>query len=450
MNMKKKQHGKKKERGNNKALPKVSFTIDIGSLPSLVQGLVQNAATNMLIRDGYVFPHFVAVVGSQIRLYPMPVGNERDIELHQQFIPEFLNSLGVRMAAVVREGRYRMVPLLAPSPLTPVDADPDSQECIMVEAANINYHQFLVLPFHRRPDGSIFFEDQVDLNPGLVNEIFLRGVTFVGKEAAPNVKALLKAAADGDVRMVEKLLDSGTDVNADMGRTTALMEAAARGRESVAEELLRRGANVDAATPQGWTPLMVACLKGQGKMARLLLNGGASVNARWSHYGEYGGTALMAAALNGFANIIELLMERGALIDMRDEKGATALSEAATGGHLNAVQFLMENGADLQDQIGAFLAACVHGHDRIAEYFVAHDVDINAAGPDGVTALMTASQYGHKKLVNFLLELGADPWLRDSEGETARDKCGDLSIRKNLSHAMKGKKPDFSVGSTKP
>lgn len=442
--MKKRQHSKK-SRGNTHAGDKITFTIDINSLHSLIQGLMDNAVTNMLSRDGYVFPHFVAVVGSQLRVYPMPVGNDRDIELHKKHVPEFLNTLGAKMAAVVRDGRYRMVPLLAPRPLTPVDADPNSQTCIIVEAADINNHKFVLLPYHRNPDGGVLFEDQVDLNPGLVNEIFLADVKFVGKKVDPSVRELFGAAGEGDLSLVSKLLDSGVDVNAEFSNTTPLMRAAAAGQTRVGEELLRRGANVDAATPQGWTPLMVACLHGHAEMARLLLDHGASVNAKWSHYGEYGGTALMAAALKGFTNIMGLLLERGAHIAMRDEIGGTALSEAAVGGHLKAVELLMANGADQGDQIGAFIAASARGHERIAEYFVARGLDVNATGPDKITALMAASQYGHGKLVNILLELGADPCLRDSEGETARDKARVLSIRQTLATAMNKNKQGAST-----
>lgn len=46
---------------------------------------------------------------------------------------------------------------------------------------------------------------------------------------------------------------------------------------------------------------------------------------------------------------------------------------------------------------------------------------LDAAGPDGRTALMLAASAGHEEMVALLLELGADPALRDGAGKTAAE-----------------------------
>lgn len=46
---------------------------------------------------------------------------------------------------------------------------------------------------------------------------------------------------------------------------------------------------------------------------------------------------------------------------------------------------------------------------------------LDAAGPDGSTALMVAASGGADEMVALLLELGADPALRDREGRTAAE-----------------------------
>ncbi|MGB6067902.1 MAG: ankyrin repeat domain-containing protein [Desulfomonilaceae bacterium] len=436
--MKKSRNAQKKSRKKSRVkVPLTKFAIDIRSLYSLMQGLMSNAALNMLAREGFVLPHFVAVVGSQLRTYPIPIINDEDFELHRQHLPRFLSGLGATMAAVVREGCYRTRPLFVPKSPIPVEDDPNSQTCIFVEAADINSHEFKILPFHRKPDGGYLFEEPTFLDPAFVDKLFLEGVQFKGKKTDESVMRLLTASKEGDFQLVKRLLSSGINVDAQSGNATALMGAAANGHVDLAQELLSHGATIDAASPEGWTPLMLASLQGHLEMVRLLLDRGAAVNAKWSHHGEYGGTALASASSNGFTNVIELLLERGADITVRDEGGVSALSMAATSGHLKAVKLLVEKGARLRDQIDAFTEACAEGQERIAKYFVDYGLDVDAKGDDGLTALMKASLQGHDNMVKVLLELCADPWIKNSEGDTAWDLTENPSIRQALAVAMK-------------
>ncbi|MDR0590302.1 MAG: ankyrin repeat domain-containing protein [Puniceicoccales bacterium] len=77
-----------------------------------------------------------------------------------------------------------------------------------------------------------------------------------------------------------------------------------------------------------------------------------------------------------------------------DNNGKTALHYAAKNGHKNVVQFLLDNGAD---------------------------VNAGAKGGlnEGRTALHYAAENGHKKVVRFLLDNGADEKIKDGQGKTA-------------------------------
>jgi ankyrin repeat protein len=88
--------------------------------------------------------------------------------------------------------------------------------------------------------------------------------------------ALLLVAGQGDLRMVDRLIEAGADVN---GKTeegfTALSAAAARGRPAIVRRLLSRGADLDATSNDGETALMMASLQGRGTAVRELLAAGA-------------------------------------------------------------------------------------------------------------------------------------------------------------------------------
>jgi hypothetical protein len=130
--------------------------------------------------------------------------------------------------------------------------------------------------------------------------------------------ALHRAARDGDVSVVQNLLDKGADVDAvDMVgpyADTALMIACRHGHRDVARVLLAAHADPnhregidDAGT--GETPLMYAARRGDAELTQMLLDAGADVNA----VSKLGHTALSNARWNGDETTIDLLLRAGAL-----------------------------------------------------------------------------------------------------------------------------------------
>ena len=90
---------------------------------------------------------------------------------------------------------------------------------------------------------------------------------------------LIKAAARGDLRDVNALLERGANVNAeDDVHNSALNEAAHKGSIEVAERLLAAGAEVEHKGGADLTPLMNAAVTGQINVVRLLLTRGARVS----------------------------------------------------------------------------------------------------------------------------------------------------------------------------
>lgn len=128
--------------------------------------------------------------------------------------------------------------------------------------------------------------------------------------------ALQSAAASGNEKMTQLLLEAGADVSV---RQTgpinydALDQAAWTGNAETIRTLLAGGAHVNDPAAGGWTPLMIAMLYGHPDVVEALLGGGADVNART----PTGWTAPKEARFQGNEQMAERLIRAGA-IDYRD------------------------------------------------------------------------------------------------------------------------------------
>lgn len=90
--------------------------------------------------------------------------------------------------------------------------------------------------------------------------------------------ALMMAALKGSVPAVQLLLEHGAKVN--QPGWSALHYAATGPEVKVVQLLLERGAEIDAASPNGTTPLMMAAQYGSEASVALLLERGADASRR--------------------------------------------------------------------------------------------------------------------------------------------------------------------------
>ncbi len=254
-------------------------------------------------------------------------------------------------------------------------------------------------------------------NKRVLNELPLKYINpdITGANGAT---PLICAVNSGYAAVVELFLLQGANVNAlDNDGYSPLRNAAALGHTEILKLLLQSGADVNVSDNVGRSPLTKAAANGHTRIVELLLQKGANVNV--SDY--LGRSPLMRAVSNGYTKIVELLLQQGANVDIIDIYGHTPLTKAVTNGHTEIVRSLLRNGAgvDTRNETGCteliLTASIVHtGIEtakiaKIAELLLRSGADVDAADNHGHTPLTTAAANGHSKIVELLLDYGADP-----------------------------------------
>jgi ankyrin repeat protein len=241
-----------------------------------------------------------------------------------------------------------------------------------------------------------------------------------------------------------------------MGGLTALLFAVRQGSLETVRTLVAAGANVAQAAVDESSPLLVAVQNGHYEIGRYLIENGANVNQAnsksWSPLylavanRDALTTAVPPPSNEGSLDFIKLLLDRGAAPNVRikvksevhqantslwlKEAGATPLLRAALCGDLTVVRLLIDHGAD--PFIGTFdnttplmVASGVgwaegftfqYSEDTTVElvkFLLDKGARVNDANDDGITALHGAGYKGANKVVQLLVDRGADLAVKD-------------------------------------
>lgn len=291
-----------------------------------------------------------------------------------------------------------------------------------------------------------------------------------------NIPQLHQSVKKEDLaEVVAQVLDRGNEHVDSVSNEaeTPLHMASSTGSPAMVESLIDLGANIDAKTKKGMTPLQMACFSNNYSVAHALVNRGADMQAMDSQ----GFTVLHAAAQNGWVTLLQFFMEQKNRPDVnaRDGDGYTPLHRACQKDRQHVVQELIENGADcnaLDANGGSSMhIAASNGYSKVAQMLLeksegqssatAHGVSIlevvdrsgirplhhavlsdsltttqvlldgganpnspvkcslGSVGPhQDATPLHLASEKGNKKMIDQLVEKGADLTMQDGSGNT--------------------------------
>lgn len=276
--------------------------------------------------------------------------------------------------------------------------------------------------------------------------VFLLGLCL---SAAGGSDRLIDAVKSGDRQAARAFLKNHADVNAaDPDGTTPLEWAVRADDLEMTRLLLDARANPKAANRLGVTALSLAATNRNAAMIQMLLQAGADPNAT-----QPGGqTVLMTAARTGNPDAIRVLLAHGASVNARENSyGETALMWAVSENHAEAARVLIEHGAEVnarssllnypQEKFGLegvvtilprgnwtpLMYAARQGSLDAARVLAEKGADLNATDPDGTTALVLAIINSHYDTAALLTEKGADPNIADTAGMAALYAAVDMN-----------------------
>lgn len=176
--------------------------------------------------------------------------------------------------------------------------------------------------------------------------------------SSPTQTAAELKSPQKDAITIEKLLDLGADINAtDENGNTALHIAVKYSQTETVKLLLKRGANFEAVNGAGVTPLQ------------------------------------MAAFTPNSSIIFQLLLENGASLYAVDRDGNTVLHTAAASDNISVIEKIAAENPSFY----------------------------KIKNRSGNTPLHVAAYFDHERTINRLLDLGADPNIKNKYGQTPLD-----------------------------
>ncbi len=208
-----------------------------------------------------------------------------------------------------------------------------------------------------------------------------------------------------NVEMAKLLIDAGAEING------PLVACASGDNVEVAAVLLDAGASINGVGL--WSPLEEALYWGSDGMRDMLLERGASV-----HNLRIASGLGRVDLIEGFFNSDGSLKPKAGGIRWPFEdpltsnlpKPVTEQLEATINGRSRESQDIINN---------AFLYACIHNRVEAATLLLQKGAEVNAIPPGfhyPGTGLHNAAGHGHRAMVVFLLEHGADPNAKSPRG----------------------------------
>lgn len=248
-------------------------------------------------------------------------------------------------------------------------------------------------------------------------------------ERKPKEAQLLYAAENGQVDKLQALL-SEKEVQVDCPNSsavTALFLAAKEGHDECLRLLLEAGAKVNGIGlgNTALTPLWVATYAGHKNCVERLVKAGADLNTKFPE------TPLFIAAREGKADCLKILIEAGSNVNVKNNRGQNPMHIACSEVHESCVELLANTECELDaiDQSGCtpLHHACINapdGHSSVKMLVqMGAAVNISSRCWNHATSLHYCSQLGKIENVKLLIKYGANVFIKDKCGQTARDRA---------------------------
>lgn len=174
-------------------------------------------------------------------------------------------------------------------------------------------------------------------------------------------------------------------------------------------------ANINQQNDLGYTALHLAAQEGNLEMINLLISLGANTCSK-----DKSGEIPLRVAINGGNTNSALLLIPSTPLGVINIKTDSVLHLAAKKGNIVIVKALIDAGADINNISYSSLVehtplstAATYGHKDVVELLIEHNANVNQLNGLGTTALYEAACYNkYVEVVRLLLERGADPSIK--------------------------------------
>jgi ankyrin repeat protein len=215
------------------------------------------------------------------------------------------------------------------------------------------------------------------------------------------------------------LIAKGAETNyADLSSgETALIKAARNGNIDLMNLLIVANADVNAANKRGVTTLTAAIQNGDPVLVEFLMSRGARAGASQDNMLNY-------AFQRKFVGV-DAMLKTGINPNFTDKNGNTPLIISTSYGDFPSVKALITYRANVNAVNNAGMTPLLYAiqtkNKEIAEYLIEKGADINKSNNNGETPLFWAAYFGDTKLVDDLLKLDADYKTVTNKNLTALD-----------------------------
>ena len=149
------------------------------------------------------------------------------------------------------------------------------------------------------------------------------------------------------------------------------------------------------------------------------IDGGINPNAQT----EDGRTPLISAAARGDLEVTKLLLQRGADVNIKDKKGYTALFHAIEAMYDEVANVILDQpnldpNARGLNGVTALMSYAWRDRKDAVQKLLDRGVDVNGQDNDGDAALHGVAKSGNIEILDMLLEKNADPNLKNKLGGT--------------------------------
>uniref|UniRef100_A0A8C7LQY2 Ankyrin repeat domain 52 n=1 Tax=Oncorhynchus mykiss TaxID=8022 RepID=A0A8C7LQY2_ONCMY len=286
----------------------------------------------------------------------------------------------------------------------------------------------------------------------VANELVNRGANVNQPNQRGCTPLHLAAVSTNGALCLELLVNNGADVNMQSKEgKSPLHMAAIHGRFTRSQILIQNGGEIDCVDKYGNTPLHVAAKHGHELLISTLMTNGADT----ARQGINGMFPLHLAVLYGFSDCCRKLLSSGQLysivsslsnehvlsagfdINTPDSSGRTCLHAAASGGNVECLNLLLSSGADLsnKDTLGRspLHYAAANGSYQCTVSLVSAGAEVNELDQKGCSPLhYAAASQTFRRCLEYLLDNGADPALRNTKGYSAVHYAAAHGNKQNL------------------